>query len=229
MISTIFEQLKAECKCNSEDIHEADVKELISLVSMATCWTQKPCETFLLSEREERFDLPTCLDDCGIFTIEPFYYPFDPESFEITLIKRQGIEEEEIAVEDFAFSKSDGKIRVDLPIPDCRCQVCTCDCPPEYQLIVKYIAGYDELPDCLLPYFCEAIKYIAEKNECDCGECEICVAKNDINYQIEYEDGISIVDRLNYYFVQMLTEQYKRQIGLISLCGRGLRYWGEVV
>ena len=52
MANTPFEQLSEYCDC-MEDVQERDVIELINLISTYTCWTQVPCETFLLSERRE--------------------------------------------------------------------------------------------------------------------------------------------------------------------------------
>ena len=70
---TILEQLQAYCDC-VKDITEEDVAELVNLISIATCWQAKPCETFLVGERREVIDLPSCAD-CPI-TFEPFYQPF---------------------------------------------------------------------------------------------------------------------------------------------------------
>ena len=229
MSTAIYEQLYNACDCNRDDFDEADVNELISLISMATCWTQRPCETFLMGLRQEIIDLPDCKEDCGIISFEPFYHPFDDNSFTFKLIKIDGIEEEEIPITDYSYGKATGVFRIDPPIPSCTCYDYICGCRPEYKLVIEYFAGYEELPDCLLPLFCEAIKYIAEKNTCDCGECEICQTNMAIEDLRMSEDGLTIRDRLNYYFVKILYEQYKKQLGLISLCDRAEELWGMVI
>lgn len=229
MFYAIYEQLKNACECIEDTFTEADVNELIDLISIATCWTQKPCETFLRGPRKEVIDLPECLDECGVVEFDPFYVPFDRDSFHFYLVEVDGVEEKFTDVTDFAYSELSGVFRVNVPLPSCMCNNYACGCPPQYKLYVEYEAGYDWLPECLLPLFCEAIQYIAEKNTCDCGECEICQTNMSAeSFRID-EDGVTITDRLNYYFVTTLYEQYKKQLGLISLCGSENGLWGVVV
>ena len=45
----IIEQLKEFCDCfpcDEDNKLEKTVKEAIHLISLLTCWTQRPCETF---------------------------------------------------------------------------------------------------------------------------------------------------------------------------------------
>lgn len=221
----IIDQLKAYCDC--VDVEDRDVEELVNLVSMATCWTQSPCETFLSGPRREVVELPDCQCDCDVFEFTPFYHPFDSTSFTFTLVRQQGIEEESIPVTDFVFSEIDSVFRMHLPIPSCKCQT-TCGCPPTYKLLVEYVAGYDELPDCLLPFFCEALQYIRDKNKCDCDDCSTCNNQEE-PFVIDYENGATITDRLADYLMDMFVEQYKRELSLISLCGYRKEIWGIVV
>lgn len=228
---TVYEQIQDFCECQEGTYTESDIDELIDLISMATCWTQTPCETFLSSARTESVDLPDCLDECQVFEFRPYYRPFSVESFDFKLVKYEGIEEDLIDITEYSYSEVDGLFRLKLPVPSCKCRPCVCGCEPEYRLLVRYTAGYEELPDCLLPLFCEALQYVSEKNACDCSDCAVCAAGggNDMQPVIEYEDGANITDRLQYYFVSLLSEQYKRQLGLISLCGECYGLWGEVV
>lgn len=76
-VLTPTEQLTEYCDC--QNVEERDVAELINLISTYTCWAQKPCETFLRSERKEVLSLPSCVGERDIFVFEPFYKPFDPE------------------------------------------------------------------------------------------------------------------------------------------------------
>jgi hypothetical protein len=198
--------------------------ELANLISVYTCWASEPCETFLLSDRKEIVDLPDCNKECDVFVFDPFYTPFDKESFTFTVIEQKGLEENTIPIEAI-YSEVDGNFRMELPLHGCKCRP-TCGCDPKYKLVVEYAAGYEEIPDCLLPVFCEALQYIKEKNTCDCSECQTC----NVDYgkvEIDYENG-TITDRLEGFFNEMLTAQYKRQLSLISLC-RNERVWGFVV
>ena len=221
---SIYEQLAVACEC--ETVVESDVDHLIDLISMATCWTQKPCETFLMAERKEVVDLPDCLDRCAIVSFSPFFTPFEESSFTFTLVKSEGIDETYTPITSFAWSEADDTFKVELPIPSCDCQPCVCGCKPRYKLLVTYDAGYEELPDCLLPVFCEALKYIHELRSC----CEVCTpcSSEKIDTQ-DYSNAYSIRDRLKDYFIVTLTRQYIRQLSLIALCDRTKDIWAVVV
>lgn len=223
---TPIEQLTEYCDC--QNVEERDVNELINLISTYTCWAQHPCETFLLSERREVKDLPNCVNsDCFIYEFEPFYAPFDPDSFVFTLVEQNGITETTQVLSTFAYSEVDGKFRLELPLPNCKCRP-RCGCESAYKLLVTYVAGYEEIPECLLPLMCEALVWVNEKNKCDCDECEACdpttnIVEGVINYA-------SLQGRLQEHFLNMLTRQYFNQLSLISLCQRYRgELWGVVV
>lgn len=225
MINRILEQLKAYCTCVTEDVTEADVAELINVVSMATCWTRVPCETFLKGARREVVELPSCAD-CPI-TFEPYYQPFDEDSFKFYLVKIDGIEEETTEITEFKYGAVDGVFRINPGLPSCKCgcNPC-CGCPPEYKLVVEYEAGYDELPDCLLPVFCNLLEIIMAKRNCDCANDCGCENQED---QIKYATGDVVSVALETDLGKILVENYKNQLGLVSLC-RGRKYlWGVVV
>lgn len=220
----IYQQLTDYCDCVK--VEEEDVDSLISLISMATCWMQKPCETFLLSERKEVIDLPDCID-CDVISFTPFYTPFEEASVNFTVVKSVGTEETYIPVTDYIWSEVDDAFKLDVPIPSCKCQPCSCGCPPSYKLLVTYDAGYDELPECLLPVFCEALRYVGELRNCGCNDCIPC-STEEIDTQ-DYGSADNIRDRLKDYFVMTLTRQYVRQLSLIALCDREREYWAVVV
>lgn len=230
----VYEQLK-NCPCGQQDVNRNDIDELIDLVSMATCWTQHPCETFLMEGREEVVDLPDCMDSCDVFTFDPFYKPLlldsegNPEDVSFKVIKQKGTTEQEIEVSDYIYSKTDNVFKIHLPIPDCKCGCECCDCPTHYKLAVTYVAGYYEIPDCILPLFCEALKYLIDKNKCDCEQCQECKQNYD-QVEVTIPNAADLQLRFKAIFVGILAEQYKRQLGLISLChSRNERFWGFMV
>lgn len=222
---SVFEQLEEYCNCI--DVKESDVNELIDLISVYTGWTQELCETFLQAERKEVIDLPDCLCDCDVFTFEPYYTPFDADSFTFTLIEQNGITETATVLTDFAYSMVDENFKIELPLPKCGCKP-NCGCESKYRLLVTYTAGYEELPECLLPVFCEALQWIKIKNTCDCSECEPCNAN-------DYRDNENIIDlttltgNLQDFFLKVLTDQYKAQLALIALLKKRYDIWGFVV
>ena len=218
---TPIEQLTEYCDC--QDVEEKDINELVNLISTYTCWAQKPCETFLQSERREVVALPDCTKgDCEVFEFEPFFAPFDPDSFVFTLVEQNGITETLEALSSFTYSEVDGKFRLELPLPNCKCRP-RCGCESKYKLLVTYVAGYEEIPDCLLPLMCEGLYWIHEKNKCACDDCEACdPTKNTDEGVINYA---SLEGRIQDYFLNVLTKQYFNQLSLISLCQR---YKGEL-
>lgn len=223
---TVIEQLTEYCDCLKE-VNEKDVDELINLISVYTCWTGKVCDTFLSAERKEVIDLPDCVCECDVFTFEPFYVPFDKDSFTFTLIEQNGIEEYTTDITDYVYSEADENFRIALPLDNCQCQY-VCGCKPNYKLLVTYTAGYELIPDCLLPVFCEALQWINDKNTCECSKCEPCDDSTERKY---YEiDVTSLEGRLQDYFLTVLVTQYIRHLSLISLCDRSrFKLWSVVV
>lgn len=226
-VLTPFEQLTEYCDC--QNVNDKDVAELINLISTYTCWTQKPCETFLKGERTEVKELPSCLcDECYIYEFEPLYTPFDVSSFEFSLVEQNGITETVTKLSAYNYSTVDGKFRLELPLPNCNCKP-NCGCESNYKLFVTYVAGYEQIPECLLPLFCEALTWIAEKNKCCCEDgCDNCdPTKNTDEGIINYA---TIEGRLQEHFLNILTKQYFNQLSLISLCqGYKGELWGVVV
>lgn len=220
----IINQIKSYCDC--VDATDDDVEELIEVISMATCWMQSPCETFLFGERTEVIELPGCLCKCDVYEFKPYYHPYDVSTFTFTLVKQTGITEETVEIEDYIYSEVDECFKLDLPLPKCNCV--SCNCKSEYKLLVTYSAGYKTIPECLLPVFCEALQWIKEKNVCDCSECQACSNETQV-ITADYENGTSITDRLADYFIKSLSEQYKRELSLISLCEPHDKIWGFVV
>jgi len=224
-ILTPYDQLADYCDC--VEVSDKDVNELITLISSYTCWTQHLCETFLKSERKEVIDIPDCVGDCNVFEFEPFYTPFDVDSFTFTLIEQNGINETETAITAYRYSEADGVFRLELPLPSCTCRP-RCGCESNYKLVVSYIAGFELIPECLLPVFCEALVWIKEKNTCDCSECQPCDPT--LNDKVGVINMASVGGHLQEYFVQILSRQYFRQLGLISLCTKKRRtMWSVVV
>lgn len=224
---SIIEQLQDFCEC-VDNVKDSDVTELVNIVSMATCWTQEPCETFLLSDRTEIVDLPSCLDQCQIYEFIPFYKPFVSDSFVFTLIEVDGIEETTISITDFAYSPSLGGFRIKLPLKSCKCARPRCGCELEYKLIVTYEAGYESIPDCLLPVFCEMLQLIKDKNTCDCSHCQDCESRTEELRKV-YANGDIVSPYTDNYLASLIIDQYKRQLGLMSLCDGREEMWGIIV
>lgn len=220
---SIYKQLTDYCQC-VEDVDQKDVDELIYTISLATGWVKEPCDTFLTGERREVIDLPSCAD-CPI-TFEPFYHPFEVDSFKFYLAKIEGINETVTEITEFAYHQTEGLFYIDPGLPSCKCKTCTCGCPPSYKMIVEYVAGYDNIPECLLPVFCNVLEVIRAKNKCNC--CDDCGCENQ-EQQIKYASGDIVSVALETDIGKILVEQYKKQIGMLSLIRSYSKLWGLVV
>lgn len=229
----ITDQLKEYCDCVEFD--DKDIFDMIAVVSLATGWTRFPCETFETSERREVINLPTCMD-CP-YTFEPYYHPFDPESFTFQLLEINELEET-VTDLDFHYSPYTESFKVNLGLPTCDCicgQSKNCGCPSEYKLLVNYTAGYDELPDCVLPVLCNLLEVIHAKNSCDCEDCcDSGTSKYDADgnvttQEIKYKTGDFVSVFLETDLGKMLVKQYKSQLALLSLIIEDADVWGFVV
>lgn len=215
----IYDQLTAYCDCGQFD--EKDLADMVNVVSLMTCWQMHPCETFLKGDRVEVIDLPPCME-CP-FVFEPYYYPFDPDSFKFYLVTIDGVEETIEEIEGH-YSTVEENFRLDLEM-DCACMR-RCGCDPIFKLKVEYTAGYEELPDCLLPVFCNLLSVIHSKNDCDCTDCG---CESDSPESITYATGDVVTVALETYLGQVLVENYKTQLSMISLCRGRRRIWGFII
>lgn len=229
----IIDQLTAYCDC-VETITQKDVDDMVNVVSLATGWTRNTCETFETSMRREVIDLPSCMDCPYIF--EPYYTPFEVDSFSFSLLKIKGVEETLIPITNFAYSELQKVFRVDTGLPKCSCTCDDCGCPTEYKLVVQYMAGYDCLPDCLLPVFCNLVEVIHAKNACDCEDCGCDKSNMDFDdmgrpilQNIKYKSGDVVSVFLETDLGKLLVEQYKSQLGMLSLVKKNHNVWGFVV
>lgn len=240
-ITNLYDQVTQYCDCVSQ-ITAKDVDDMIAVVSLATGWMLRPCDTFELSKRREVIDLPSCMDCPYKFT--PYYFPFDASSFTFTLLERKGLEEVLTPLDKFKYigwddgdMKYSGDFLVDTGLPKCHCACDECGCPTEYKLIVEYDAGYELLPDCLLPVMCNLLEVIHNKNSCDCTQCGC--GGDEVTYDsegnitsdqtIKYKSGDVVSVFLETDLAKMLVEQYKNQLGMMSLLKYHHTVWGCVV
>lgn len=237
MYERIIEQLKDNCDCiNEKDMKsglvERSIGQLIQLISMLTCWTNRDetCATFLSTDRQELFDVNAIIEcghcEYGLMDVELFYNPIQQETLKVKLLKRDGIrfEEIELSEEEFSYNPYENVLMIDLR-NYIGCQPCNCDVIEK--VIVDYVAGYDVLPECLLPIFCDMLKFLIEMNRCECG-CSTCDEQTVQDLVITTEDSEQQASTFD-YIKSTIVKAYSRQLELISLCGRRKRFWGTVV
>jgi len=236
MIQAIIEQLTDFCDClpdelteeGAEELIARNIKEMIQLVSILTCWTNEPCETLLNSERREVIDV-NAINPCdckgGVMDFVPFYSPFDAGSFKVYLATLNGVHEEieELDADSYSFVSSFNVLKIDVA-KYIKQDLCSC-CPPQRKLVIAYDAGYDLLPDCLLPLFCDLLHVIYDKNKCDCKACVAC-DKGNTEGEIDYNDEVS--PKIGDYLNSLIKNIYTDQLGIVSLCGCDKPLWGIV-
>lgn len=222
-VEAIAEQLAEYCGCT--DVIDTDVTDLINIISIASGWMKEPCETFLEGERREVLDLGTC-EGCPI-EFKPYYHPYDVDSFTFKLVRTQGLDETVTDITDFTYSTVDSLFRIDPGLPDCDCASEVCGCPVTYRLLIEYTAGYETLPECLLPVFCNLLEVINAKNSCECEDCgcETNYGEADQQPYVKYKTGDVVSVFLENDLGKILVEQYKNQLAMISIYRRPPKIW----
>lgn len=237
-MDALMEQLRDYCDClpdvepGSEQYDKMlkNLKELISIISNLTCWSDATeegsiCDTFLMSERKEIVDakeINCCICGGTIYSFTPFYRPFQPDSFRVSLAEINGLEETvmELDTSDYRYIESLRELKIDLRdyLP---CRRNHCECPSGYRLIITYDAGYSDIPDCLLQLFCDLMHVMTYKNECDCKKCTSCNTGNVVTDAgiVEFTEGDLVTPDLDEYWKALIIAGYKQNLGKISLCG----------
>lgn len=237
MYEKIVEQLKNYCSCIKESDLEADkleknVGELIDLISTITCWKNHPCETFLSSQREEVFDVgefKKCGCDSGMVRIPLFYPMIDPTTIEVSVITRERITFTTHKLEvdkDFSYNPYDSIVYVDLSNIDYK-DVCNCGCDELSKIVVSYVAGYETIPECLLPVFCDFLQFVIAMNRCECG-CSTCEETDGSDVLISEENSDAQIS-ISVYVREHITKAYSEQLGILSVCNSKDTWVGAVV
>ena len=222
---SVYEQIKEYCKCE-ESITNADIDEAINLASLLTCWADASGSTFLRSERQEYTEIHTTKNGNikDILTFKPRYKNFDTDSFvfQIEIFNKTSFEKESftIAEENIIFDELTDTFyikTVDYKEPVIYCGGCKEEIV--YRLIVNYVAGYELLPEYLLPVFCDLVEIVHAKNICVCPNCESCNNSNGREGQtIIYADGDVVTVQLKETLGATLVNTYIKQLEMISIC-----------
>lgn len=239
MYEAIIEQIREHCDCLADKdmenvgLIEKSISQLIQLLSTITCWTNgsDPCATFLNSERMELFDMEKVVEcgqcDSGIMEVDLFYTPVEPDSIKVKVLKRNRLKFEEIELDEsqYSFNHYEDKLYIDLSD---YAGTNPCNCDVIQKVIVEYVAGYDLLPECLMPIFCDLLDEIIEMNRCDCPlTCEPCQIDESSLSSVEIVEDEQFSKSL--YIRNTIMNAYSKQLAFISLCGKQKAFWGMVV
>lgn len=235
-IENVALQLQTHCPCFT-DVDEQELvtvaKELVDLISLSTCWTTESCETLLKSVRTETVEIPCydCRNCCGdYFTFQPYFqYGIEEDSIKLTVTSLNGLKMEQVEVdeEDFALLNFKGynEIKFNLRPYSKPCQCKTCEV---LYLTIEYVAGYEELPECLFPEVCDIVKTITA-SKIGCGSLDDCcnMTPEELGYRLASKKKGELswswtLDEQStaYIYRQLLNANRFKSLGMISLCDR---------
>lgn len=221
----IYNQLEEYCDCLQDidnDEFRKNVNEVINIISYLTCWTQKPCDTFLRGERQEKFEIDN-IDLCGCARgIKEYSLAFQPlykDTIKLTLIINNGIDYEYIEIDDSYYSYNEYfkvlKVNLSEFVKNSKCR-----CKDILMLVVDYEAGYELIPDCLLQLFCDVLQNVNTKNECSCGHCSVCGIDDtdDGTIIIPTKFNSTLNRTISNYIDDLVSGYYSNALSLISIC-----------
>jgi len=228
-------QVRDYCDC-LDDLNDMELEKLLNRVlfqiSLLTGWSNELCDTLLNGYRRQVFhvkhvDMCSCCENDKILKYK-LKYPFVKSTQIVSKVYYQsGLRDICIDVnpDDIFYSHLDDELRIDISnyITREECNKCKVD----YKLLVEYCAGYDELPECVLPIICTIIQFI--KNEQSCGGCGVCTSclENE-----KLADGAVLssksVGEINYAWTKdtttldskisdLLTNSFMQTLGTISI------------
>lgn len=233
MDELIIAQIKDSCPCfcdKTDDELEVMISKLISLLSVSLCWNSDICGTFLYGEREETFTYvpDNCMvcQPCNRYKKYPLYYHADNSKLEVISVQINtyvGLETNEFVLPPNAYTIRKGVLIIDSSVLPVTC--CTCSCE-EYEIVVNYNAGYELIPDCMLPIFCDLLTNLSLSLS-GCGSITDCCSMDRPQaYRILKSKKIGEISRtwetdkenLSYIYQQMYNVAELNKIAQMSCC-----------
>jgi len=124
-----------------------------------------------------------------------------PDTIETTIRVWRGLEVEEYPASS-VFDLLTHDLRIDISeVSDC------CDNCKEWELVVKYTVGTDEIPEDLLPWFCAIAKVHMNLEEIECANCgsEDDIAIDEVD---DVENLSAIIKRTAMKYYQGIIDKY---------------------
>ena len=154
------------------------VWQAIRYISNITCWTDSELETFLLSARKQVFHAETkcgcswncckCDEDAIVIPLDYAPYPENPfVGGKISAMVNGRVVSEDITAEylNEHLDPITGKVyimRDDFPTILLDYGKCCCLCKRKVAILLEYNAGYEAIPDGILPLICPIVSKIEE-------------------------------------------------------------------
>lgn len=245
MDDLIVAQIKDNCPCfcdKKDEEVKGMIDVLISLLSVTLCWNDTLCGSFLYGLREECFDyFPNCMTcvPCNGISKFPLFYHADQSELkvvDVTMHVYTGINETSYTLTEDQYTVRNGVLVVDTTSIPKNCCTCNCD---EYELVVQYEAGYNVLPDCILPLFCDLLVSMS-LSLTGCGSINDCcnmskpkayqILKTKKNGEISKTWEVD-TNHTSYIYAQMLNQAKINRIAQLSCCNNSYnaeRLWYTV-
>lgn len=178
-----IDKLKSTCKCIDPTLTDSQIEALylpmVQVLAKLTGWGNGECATPYKSLREqiEEYKACNCICDCKD-PIKLNHRLVDKNSIQVELYLVNNAGEMKYILQPTAirFSSIENSIRLDLSeqvfnefneLVDFTGSCCRCD---KYYIKVMYLAGYDELPDCIIDIICWLFNYLnLSKIGADCS------------------------------------------------------------
>ena len=181
----LISKLKDYCKCipagtTDETIWKGGLFQIMILFSNFLRWNDGKCNDML--SRTRRYKKETTFDCCMNGIELPHNEITEITSFNI--FKVTECEEIQYKVLTPIFSCLTDKVRLCKDtelLSEClectkfgdvwNCCKCRCRCEPKWYVDIEYLAGYEEIPECLIPLICELYSYIQLMNNKCLDQC----------------------------------------------------------
>lgn len=191
--SNLIQKLRDYCKCipstlTDKEIWNGGLFKVMILVSSFLRWGDGTCNDMLVRNRiyKSKVDFGCCLNGFDLL------HNNVQNIQEFSVYKVSSCEETKYTVVNPHYSQLTNKLRLcnDTELTDadnnlyrfCELYNCcsnNCKCSPEWYIEVKYTAGLQDIPDCLVPIICELYSYMQLINN---GCTDACKSNQNVAY-----------------------------------------------
>lgn len=231
-IAVIASQLKEHCSCFSESTLDelTDVTtELVHLLSLSTCWQQQTCGSLLLEERveRERYICSSSQRCCKqIHRFRP-YFQANIQEVTISLFIEDGLKTRVVELSEAEFATTNARGYAEILVDLQHHNLCCRNACQSFYIEYKYLAGYEELPECLFPEVCDVVKTLTA-TRLGCGGLDDCceLDQSEVGYVLKSHKKGELswtwtkdTESLEYLYSQLIVTNRFKSLSMISLCG----------
>ena len=185
-ISEFIADFRQFCSCvpstmSDEEIWKSGLFSAFIYTSKVLRWSDSSCNSFLVDERyyKATVDIDCCFSGIKLphnqissITEVSLYKITSCSEGKYTFVSPTwgSISETlKLCKDDIVTDDANNDYKLSELIDCCKCKKC---CPESWILEVKYLAGYSEIPDCILPFMCELYAYMQLMNNKCSDKCK---------------------------------------------------------